>query len=330
MMVNMSLMKLKLSMYSTIALVIGLSTLILTAIFYVVTPTTDVAVIIWGSLLFIVIIHIIQWLLGPKIIEAVYRVRPVGVEDSWLVEAVRRIAEASGLSRVPKVMIANVDIPNAFAYGNVLTGYKVAVTKGLINNLPRDEVEAVLAHEVGHIRHKDVEVMMVISILPALIYWLGQVLIRYGFISSIAGGRRNERGSQSLLLAGMGFGLVVISFIFNLFVLYLSRLREYYSDSHAATTVPGGALKLQRALARIIVVSEGLRRVGSRSITEVSKFKALLITDPELRVGGRRFHNIDEVVEYIKSLKSLTPLEIFSTHPDPAKRLRFLDKFKSI
>ena len=329
-MVNIMLMKLKLSMYTTIALVISLSTLILTAIFYMITPTTDVAVIIWGSLVFIIIIHIIQWLLGPKIIEAIYRVRPAGAEYSWLVETVRRIAEVSGLSRVPKVMIANIDIPNAFAYGNIFTGYRVAVTKGLISNLPRDEVEAVIAHEVGHIKHKDVEVMMIISILPALIYWLGQVLIRYGFISGALGGRRDGRNSSPLLLAGVGFGLVVVSFIFNLFVLYLSRLREYYSDSHAATILPGGALKLQRALARIIVTSDSLRRVGSRSISEVSKFKALLIADPELRVGGRRFYNIDEVVEYLKSLKSLTPLEIFSTHPDPAKRLRFLDRFKSI
>ncbi|MEM0454185.1 MAG: M48 family metalloprotease [Sulfolobales archaeon] len=322
-----TLLKLKLSMYSVIALVIGLSTLILTAVFYLLNPSTDVNIIIWGSLFFIIFAHVIQWLLGPKIIEALYRVRPAGEDITWLSDMIKKISYSSGLKEPPKAMIANIDIPNAFAYGNIFSGYKVAITKGLINNLPKEEVEAVVAHEIGHIKHKDVEVMMIVSILPALIYWLGQVLIRYGFITGAVGDRRNGRGSP-ILLAALGFGLLIISFLFNLFILYLSRLREYYSDSHAATIVQGGALKLQRALARILVVSDSLRRVRASGLEQISKFKALLISDPEISVGGRRFYSIDEVVEYIKNSKSLSIFEIFSTHPDPAKRLRFLDRFK--
>ncbi len=322
------ILKLRLSMYGVMALVIGLSTLILTTIFYLLSPSTDVNVIIYGSLIFIVLTHFIQWLLGPKIIEAAYRVKPVGGDTSWISDVVRDIARRSGLKEAPKAMIAYVDVPNAFAYGNIVSGYKVAVTKGLINNLPREEVEAVMAHEVGHIKHKDVEVMMVVSILPALIYWLGQVLLRYGFISGAAGERRDSRGSPALL-AAFGLGLLIISYVFNLFVLYLSRLREYYADSHAATTLPGGASKLQRALARILVVSDSLRRLRVGGLSQISKFKALLISDPELSIGGRRFYNIDEVVEYIKNAKTPLVLEVFSTHPDPAKRLRFLDRFKT-
>ncbi|MCS7108848.1 MAG: zinc metalloprotease HtpX [Sulfolobales archaeon] len=322
-----TLLKLRLSMYSVMALVIGLSTLILTSVFYLLSPSAGVNVIIWGSLIFIIFAHIIQWLLGPAIIEALYRVKPVGAEMAWLSDMVRNLSYSSGLKEPPKTMIANVDVPNAFAYGNLLSGYKVAVTRGLINNLPREEVEAVIAHEIGHIKHRDVEVMMVVSILPALIYWLGQVLVRYGFISGAVGDRRNGRSSP-LLLSAFGFALLIISFLFNLFVLYLSRLREYYSDSHAATTVQGGALKLQRALARILVVSDSFRRIKSSELEQITKFKALLISDPEIVVGGRRFYSIDEVVEYIKSSKSISMLEVFSTHPDPAKRLRFLDRFK--
>ncbi|MEM1600525.1 MAG: zinc metalloprotease HtpX [Sulfolobales archaeon] len=324
-----TLLKLKLSMYSVIALVVSISTLVLATIFFALSPSADFNVIVWGSLIFIVIVHIIQWLLGPKIIEAMYRVKPASAEFSWVSEMVRDVARRSGLKELPKAMIADVDVPNAFAYGNIFSGYKVAVTKSLINNLPREEVEAVIAHEVGHIKHRDVEVMMAISILPAIIYWLGQVLLRYGFISGALGDRRNGRNSP-VLLATLGLGLLAISYLFNLFVLYLSRLREYYSDSHAATTISGGALKLQRALARIMVVSESFRRTRPSGLSQISKFKALLISDPELVVSGRRFSNIDEVVEYIKSVKTWSALEIFSTHPDPAKRLRFLDRFKNI
>ncbi len=321
-----TLLRLKMNMYATIALIISVSTLLLTAIFYALIPDVDIGVLLYGSLVFIIFIHIIQWLLGPKIIEAMYRTKPIPPDLSWLNDLVSNIAIKSGLRRVPKVMIANIDVPNAFAYGNVFTGYKVAVTRGLLDNLPRDEVEAVVAHEVGHIKHRDVEVMMIISILPALIYWLGQVLYRYGFLSGLAG--RRERNASPLIMVLLGMGLIAIGFIFNLFVLHVSRLREYYADSHAATVVNRGALKLQRALARIIVASEGVRRMRPNSLTSISKFKALLISDPELRLGGRRFYDIDEVVEYIKSVRSFTPLEIFSTHPDPAKRLRFLDRFK--
>lgn len=323
-----TLLRLRLDMYGVMALVIGLSTLILTAVFYALGTSADVNLIIWGSLTFIVLIHIIQWLLGPKIVETIYKVRPAGAEDSWISDVVRSISSSSGLKKTPKAMIAYVNVPNAFAYGNIISGYKIAVTRGLINNLPKEEVEAVIAHEVGHIKHRDVEVMMVISILPALIYWLGNTLIRYGFISGALGGRRNDRGSP-ILLASVGFGLLIVSFLFNLIVLHLSRLREYYSDSHAATTIPGGALKLQRALARILVISDSLRRVRANELSQISKFKALLISDPELSIGNRKFYSIDEVVEYIKNSKTTSVLEIFSTHPDPSKRLRFLDSLKT-
>lgn len=327
--VRSSLIGLRLSMYSIIALIIGVGTLLLTAIFYALFPSSDAGTLIYGSLVFIIFVHLLQWLVGPTIIEAVYKVKPVPADLSWLSDVVVNIARSSGLRKVPKVMLANIEIPNAFAYGNVFTGYKVAVTRGLVNNLPRDEVEAVIAHEIGHIKHRDVEVMMIISIIPSLIYWLGQVLYRYGFLSGLVG-RRGERGASPLAMVLVGAGLMAISFVFNILVLRVSRLREYYADSHSALVVSGGAIRLQRALARILVVSENLRRIRSNELALITRFKALLISDPELRLGSRRFYSIDEVVEYIKSLKSLTPLEIFSTHPDPAKRLRFLDRFKSL
>lgn len=323
---GITLAKLKLGMYSVMAIVIGLSTLILTALIYYLAPGVDAGLLIIGSLIFVVVVHVIQWMLGPKIIEMAYRVKPVaGGPYSWLNDLVRRVSLASGLKKVPKVMLANIEVPNAFAYGNVFSGYKVAVTKGLLDNLPREEVEAVVAHEIGHIKHRDVEVMMVISILPAIIYWLGQVLYRYGFFSGLTG-RRNERASPAVLIL-LGIGLLAISFIFNLFVLYLSRLREYYADSHSAMTVSGGAWKLQRALARILITSGSLKLPPSK-VGEVGKFKAFLIADPDLKLRTYGFSSIDEVVEYVKSRKSLLSLEIFSTHPDPAKRLRFLDRFR--
>jgi len=322
-----SLIKLRLSMLGSIALVIGITTLILSAILSLFSYGADVMTILTFSLVFVVGVHFLQWLISPWIIEALYKVRPVtSTGDLWVAEVVEKVARASGLKRVPKAMISQLGIPNAFAYGNFLSGYKVAVTQGLIDSLPREEVEAVVAHEVGHIKHRDVEVMMVISILPALIYWLGRILIYSGFLSS---GRSRESKSTPALAFLVGMVLIIVSFLSNLVVLYISRLREYYADSNSVLTLPEGGRNLQRALARILVASGTISKPRSGEISSATKLKALLISDPELGVRSSiRTYDIDEVVEWIKSQKRISPLEIFSTHPDPAKRLRFIDRLE--
>lgn len=321
-----SLIKLKLSMLGSIALVIGVTTLIISAILSLFFYGVDVATLLTFILIFVVGIHFIQWLISPWIIEALYKVKPVSsTGDLWIAEMVERVAKASGLKKVPKAMISYLGIPNAFAYGNFLSGYKVAVTRGLIENLPREEVEAVVAHEIGHIKHRDVEVMMIISILPALIYWLGRILMYSGFFSS---GRSRDSRSTPVLAFLVGMVLIIVSFLSNLIVLYISRLREYYADSNSVLTLPEGGRNLQRALARILVMSGAVSRSRTRDISSATKLKALLISDPELGIGSIRTYDIDEVVEWIKSQKKISPLEIFSTHPDPAKRLRFIDRLE--
>jgi len=312
--------KLKFAMTGVTAAIIGLATLVAVALFSIIAPTKDLGMLIFGSLMFVLVIHTIQWIFAPKIIEAAYRVRPVDSELPWLKETIEKIARNSGLSKVPKAMIAEISVPNAFAYGNIFTGYKVAVTKGMVVNFPKDEIEAVIAHEIGHIKHRDVEIMMVVSVLPALLFWLGRSLMLFGMFRG--GGRRNEAAIVPLI----GIGLLAFSFVFNLFILYLSRLREYYADSHASLTIPQGAKKLQRALARILVLSRHLR-INNIEVKSLGKFRALLINDPEIGVSAPVSVDIDKVVEYIKSAKRLLPLELFSSHPDPAKRLRFLDSF---
>jgi len=322
-----SLTKLKVSMLTTLAFLIGLSTLILTALFtYVLTPTAGLSTVLILSLVFVIGIHVLQWLMGPKIIEMAYNVEPImGGRYTWVEELIARIARASNLGFVPKAMIAHVDVPNAFAYGNRFTGYRVAVTEGLLRIAPPEEVEAVLAHEIGHIKHRDVELMMIISILPALIFWLGRVLMYFGWFGG------GDRENEASILPLIGAILMGVAFLFNFAVLYVSRLREYYADAHAALTVPGGARKLQRALARILVASGELKAFAPSKIASASKFKAFLIADPEegIEVRGYGVIDIDEVVEWIKSQPRLVPTEIFMTHPDPAKRLRFLDTLAS-
>lgn len=311
---RVSLLGLRISMVGVWIAVVGTATLILTGLLlYLGLPSSY----IYGVFGFVVLIHIIQWLIGPAVINAVYRAKPADeAEYSWLHSMVDRLAMRSGLRRRPRVMIANIDIPNAFAYSSPLSGPHVAVTRGLLTRMPRDELEAVMAHEVGHLKHRDVLVMLMISLIPAVIYYIGYTLYWSGYFG---GYRRNGGGGGALLI---GIGLIALSFIFNLFVFFMSRLREYYADSHAALTVEGGSRRLQRALVRIMALSGRLRpeqRIQARQL------KMFFISDPEMAIDP--MIDVDRAIQEIKSERAGILSDLFSTHPHPSKRLRHLDRF---
>ena len=310
-------------MWGTLALVIGLSTLAFALLLSLIGALNLISLaVVVGAF------YVIQWLLSPFVIEAIYRVKEADpVRYGWLYEMVDRIAKRSGV-KTPKVMIANIPLPNAFAYGSPLTGNKVAVTTGLINTLEKDEIEAVLGHEIGHLTHRDVHIMMIVSLLPAILYLVGRFLL---FSSWFAGyGSREEEGEGNLL-AVVGMGALAFHFLLQLFVLGLSRLREYYADRHSALVVDDGARKLQLALAKIATAGRSLAERGV-NLYAFNDFRSLFIQDPSasmseevLALYGGRW----EVVEKLKRRKLTLwdrVMEIFSTHPNIVKRLRALDE----
>lgn len=311
--VRVSLLGLRVSMITIWLAVVGTATLLLTAlILYLGLPTFY----IYGVIGFVVILNILQWLFGPYLINALYRVSEADpAAYPWLYQMVDELASKSGLRQRPKVMIADVNIPNAFAYGSPLTGPMVAVTSSLLGRIPREELEAVLAHEVGHLKHRDVVVMLMISLIPAIIYYIGYTLYMSGLFG---GSRRNGGGAAPVLI---GIGLIVLSFIFNLFVFLMSRLREYYADSHAALVVSDGARKLQRALVRIMALS-GRIRPEARAQTE--QLKMFFISDPEHAIDP--YIDVDRAIEELRRAKPSALSDLFSTHPHPAKRIKHLDR----
>ncbi|MEM0381131.1 MAG: zinc metalloprotease HtpX [Nitrososphaerota archaeon] len=311
--VRTSLLGLRVSMITIWLVVVGTATLLLTAlILYLGLPTFY----IYGVIGFVVILNILQWLLGPYLINAVYRVREADAASyQWLYQMVDEVASKSGLRDRPKVMIADIGVPNAFAYGSPLTGPMVAVTSGLLGRIPREELEAVIAHEVGHLKHRDVVVMLMISLIPAIIYYIGYTLYMSGLFG---GGRRNGGGAAPVLI---GIGLIVLSFIFNLFVFLMSRLREYYADSHAAMVVSDGARKLQRALVRIMTLS-GRIRPEMRARTE--QLKMFFISDPEHAIDP--YVDVERAIEELRRAKAGPLSDLFSTHPHPSKRIKHLDR----
>jgi len=313
--------KLYVSMIISILIVTGASLLILWAISPLIGGITIESLIVM-----VAFIYFIQWLISPYIIDAIYHVEPYDDRaPSWLKEAVDRISRESGVKR-PRLMIADLDVPNAFAYGNMIAGYRVAVTRGLLRILEPKEVEAVIGHEIGHLKHKDVIVMMMIGLLPAILWWLGNILMRWGWFYGF--GRRDENDLSPIAIMAIGVGLTIIAFILNLGVLYLSRLREYYADMHSALTVKNGAYYLQRALVKILAATGKITDKMKTQIAKASQLKMLLIADPENAINVST-HDIDYLIEYVKSIKPSLLEELFSSHPHPSKRLKFLDRFRN-
>ena len=318
----MSTLKLQASMVGTLAAIIGLSTVFFTILFSLLGVFE-----IYTLALFIVFFNVLQWLVAPYLIDAMYRVKKVSrSEEPELHDMVQRLSRKTGI-KTPQLMIAGIPIPNAFAYGSPLTGHRVAVTTGLLNTLDAEEVEAVVGHELGHLRHRDVQVMMFVSILPALFYFIG-----YSMIWSSAYGRRGERGSGSSL-AMIGFLSILLYWVLTLFTLYLSRLREYYADRHSSSVVEEGPRKLSEGLVKIAESTERLRG-RHRNLNNMSSLKTLFISDPD---SARRdlkelyrtkvWRSDQELVSRYLSRKVTTTdefAELFSTHPNMVKRLKAL------
>ena len=321
----MSLLKLRLSMIGTLAFLIALSSL-----FFGIILTFMGGLDITALIVIVVAFNLIQWLIAPYIIDAMYKVKPVTESGNpKLYSMVRNLSRKTKI-KMPKLMIAKIPIPNAFAYGSPITGKKVAVTETLLETLEEEEVEAVIGHELGHLKHRDVQIMMFASVLPAIFFFIGYSLM---LSSMFGGGRRDGNGGAAILI---GIACMAIYWILSLFVLGLSRLREYYADRHSVSVVDDGARKLSEALAKIVNYSANIKRRSRQKAGSSSSFRSLFIADPEraekdyqdiAKISG--YSADQQLVEGIISRKLSTTdkiLELFSTHPNIVERLKALQK----
>jgi heat shock protein HtpX len=315
-------------MAATLAAIFGLTTLV----FAVVLTWAGVGFSLLTIGLFVIGINVAQWLLSPYLVGWIYKVKEMPQNENLQVhQMVSDLSRKSGIS-TPKLMLSQIPLPNAFAYGSPLTGSRVAVTQGLLQNLDEGEVEAVIGHELGHLKHRDVQVMMVVSFLPALFYYIGYSIM----LSGMFGGntdRKNGGGGNNALF---GIAFMAFSWILTLFTLYLSRLREYYADRHSALVVENGAQKLSTGLVTIVQESKRTGKTNKDEKKSNSSYKALFIADPDRATADSAELNTNHITnkhDLLRETLTKQPTsvdkfaEVFSTHPNIIKRLRALQEF---
>lgn len=203
---------------------------------------------------------------GDRILLNTMGAREIEKKDApRLWNIVEEMCIASGLSEMPKVYIIENDAPNAFAAGRKPDKASVAVTSGLLRRLNRDELQGVIAHEIGHIQNLDIRFMMIAAVMVGSITLLADLFFRGMLHGRVRTGRRSGGkggGQAQLILILLAVAVAILAPLFARALYYAcSRQREYLADASAAryTRYPMG---LASALEKISAGAGGLKKVN--------------------------------------------------------------------
>lgn len=276
---------------------------------------------------FAILLVTVQYAVGPRIVEWSMGVRYISDKEyPKLHRMVEELAEKAGIPK-PKIGISKLRIPNAFAFGRTRKDARVCVTEGILDLLNEEELKAVLGHEISHIKHRDVAIITMLSVVPMICYML--------YISFFWGGMfsRDRREAGATLLVGLA--ALIMYFITSLLVMYGSRIREYYADL-GSVKLGNHPSKLATALYKLVY---GSARTSDVVLRQAAGMKAFFINDVskakheirELReididmsgtIDGEELRMLSE--KKIKLSFGDRLLELLSTHPNMLKRIKHL------
>src|SRR6266478_279410 len=245
------------------------------------------------ALAFAAVLNFVSYFYSDKLALAMYRAQPVTREElPRAYEIVERLTQKIGIP-MPKIYVIPSESPNAFATGRNPSHASVAVTHGILGLLTDEELEGVLAHELGHVNNRDILISSVAATLAGAITMLAS-MGRWAMLFGGFGGRdREDRGGGGLAAL---FMLIVAPIAATMIQLAVSRSREYQADATGAHFT-GNPYALANALAKLDAYSKRVPLVATPSTAH------LFIIQPFL---GMNFGSL------------------FSTHPPIAKRIERL------
>lgn len=220
-----------------------------------------------------------------------------GPQYIYLNDTVEGLSIAAGIPK-PKVYVVPSDEINAFATGKDPENASVAVTTGLMRTLDRQELEGVVAHEISHIRNRDIQFMTLIAVLVGLVGILSHMILRSYWYGGRRGRRDRDRGNIGLIIVAVGFVLAIFApIVTRLVQLAVSRRREYMADASGAelTRYPDG---LADALEKISKHNRGDMKV-SEAVSH------LFIADPNRSALDALYATHPPIEERIKRLREM-------------------------
>lgn len=268
----------------------------------------------------------LQYFLSPAMVEIAMRVRYVSEEEyPDLHRMVEELARKAGIPK-PRVGVSDLPIPNAFAFGRSIKDGRVVVTEEIMRLLTKEELKAVLGHEISHLKHRDVVVITMLSLVPMICWYIAWSFM-WGF------GDERERG-YGVIIGMIAFFLY---FITNLLVLYASRVREYYAD-YGSVELGNPPHHLASALYKLVY---GTASIPKEYLRPMEGFKAFFLNDPSK--AYREIYDLKQIdldmsgsiereeLLWLKNKEiklSFTDklMELLSTHPNMLERIKFLSK----
>src|SRR5579862_2031544 len=278
------------------ALLVVLGVLIGNAI----APRTGVLFGAGVSLFFWLILWLVAVVQGDQIMLLVAGAQKIEKSDApQLFNVVEEMVIASGLGKMPDIYLIADDRPNAFAAGRKAETRVVCVTSGLLRLLTRDELQGVVAHEIGHHKNGDPALMILMGVMLGAIVLLADVFLRSNLL--FGGGRRSSRdkddnGGLQIVLVILAVVLAILAPILAQMMYFAcSRRREYLADASAArfTRYPEG---LASALEKITVQSQ----------------------------GGPKVNRVLAPMYIVNPMEALAAVGLFSTHPPTQNRVHIL------
>ncbi|VVB73290.1 Protease HtpX [uncultured archaeon] len=295
---------LQLTIWLTTALVFAL----IAGIFAVGMTIFEGSVSFVAAVAFSLVLLALQWYLGPVIVKWISSAKEIGEQQAPELHAtVAALASDAGIPK-PKLYVVDNQTPNAFAFGRTQKSAGIAIHTGLLRVLDKEETKAVLAHEIGHIKHNDVAVMTLASVLPVMLYYVALATL----------GRSDDDRPNPLAAF---VGAIIAQTIGQLVVLWLSRQREYYADAHSAETM-GDPMPLATALVKITYgIPKDVSVNPAMSTLYISSGGGVSQSIADAVASGDR-ETLLKAVESDKKGDGI--FGALSTHPSTAKRLKAL------